>query len=176
MHPENIVDAALRAGKQILVFTQYREFGTMLRTYLSNYTGSDIDFLHGGTTPQGRQQMVERFQQGDAPMLIVSLKAGGTGLNLTAASVVVHMDRWWNPAVENQATDRAYRIGQRDNVAVYKMVTLSTLEESIHDVLAGKLTLASSVVGAGEGWLTELSPEEFTMLLHADSISERTTT
>lgn len=172
----NIVDAALRAGKQILVFTQYREFGTMLRTYLSNYTGSDIDFLHGGTTPQGRQQMVERFQQGDAPMLIVSLKAGGTGLNLTAASVVVHMDRWWNPAVENQATDRAYRIGQRDNVAVYKMVTLSTLEESIHDVLAGKLTLASSVVRAGEGWLTELSPEEFTMLLHADSISERTTT
>lgn len=97
--------------------------------------------------------------------MILSLKAGGTGLNLTAASIVVHMDRWWNPAVENQATDRAFRIGQRKDVTVYKMITAGTLEESIQDILDGKTELASAVVGEGEGWLTELSPEELAMLM-----------
>ena len=97
--------------------------------------------------------------------MILSLKAGGTGLNLTAASIVVHMDRWWNPAVENQATDRAFRIGQKSNVDVYKMITAGTMEESIQDILDGKMHLASAIVGEGEGWITELNPDELAMLM-----------
>lgn len=110
--------------------------------------------------------MVEEFQADNgAPVMLLSLKAGGTGLNLTAASIVVHMDRWWNPAVENQATDRAFRIGQQRNVQVYKMITAGTLEESIQDILDGKTQLAGAVVGEGEGWLTELSPEQLADLM-----------
>ena len=97
--------------------------------------------------------------------MILSLKAGGTGLNLTAASMVIHMDRWWNPAVENQATDRAFRIGQDKNVAVYKMITAGTLEESIQDILDGKTELAGAVIGEGEGWITELGPEQLAQLM-----------
>ena len=110
--------------------------------------------------------MVTEFQAADGPpAMILSLKAGGTGLNLTAANVVVHMDRWWNPAVENQATDRAFRIGQSKNVQVYKMITAGTLEESIQDILDGKTQLAGAVVGEGEGWITELAPEQLAQLM-----------
>ena len=110
--------------------------------------------------------MVQRFQEPDgAPAMLLSLKAGGTGLNLTAASIVVHMDRWWNPAVENQATDRAFRIGQEHDVTVYKMITRGTMEESIQDVLDGKMQLAGTVVGEGEGWITELNAEDLARLM-----------
>lgn len=97
--------------------------------------------------------------------MVLSLKAGGTGLNLTAANIVVHMDRWWNPAVENQATDRAYRIGQDKNVFVYKLITAGTVEERIHDIISGKSELAAAMIAQGEGWLTELSDAELATLL-----------
>lgn len=161
-----IVDEAQLNGERILVFTQYKAFGDILKPYLSQQLGQDIPFLHGGVTKAKRDQMVIDFQEPDGPpAMILSLKAGGTGLNLTAASVVVHMDRWWNPAVENQATDRAFRIGQQRNVQVYKMITAGTLEESIQDILEGKTQLAGAVVGEGEGWLTELNPEQLAQLM-----------
>lgn len=161
-----IVDAATESGERLLIFTQYKAFGAILQPYLSGQLGHEIPFLHGGVTKNKRDQMVEDFQSEDGPQaMILSLKAGGTGLNLTAASIVVHMDRWWNPAVENQATDRAFRIGQRRNVQVYKMITAGTLEESIQDILDGKTQLAGAVVGEGEGWLTELEPDQLAELM-----------
>jgi len=161
-----IVDAATESGERLLIFTQYKAFGDILQPYLSEQLGHEIPFLHGGVTKNKRDQMVEDFQADDGPQaMILSLKAGGTGLNLTAASIVVHMDRWWNPAVENQATDRAFRIGQRRNVQVYKMITAGTLEESIQDILDGKTQLAGAVVGEGEGWLTELEPDQLAELM-----------
>ncbi|MDO5031978.1 DEAD/DEAH box helicase [Corynebacterium sp.] len=161
-----IVDEAVESEQRILVFTQYKAFGDILQPYLSEQLGREIPFLHGGVSKNKRDQMVEEFQSPDGPAaMILSLKAGGTGLNLTAASIVVHMDRWWNPAVENQATDRAFRIGQQRNVQVYKMITAGTLEESIQDILDGKTQLAGAVVGEGEGWLTELDPQQLADLM-----------
>lgn len=162
-----IVDEAATAGEKVLVFTQYKAFGDILQPYLSAQFGRDIPFLHGGVTKSRRDSMVTDFQESEdgAPAMILSLKAGGTGLNLTAANVVVHMDRWWNPAVENQATDRAFRIGQQRNVQVYKMITAGTLEESIQDILDGKMHLAGAVVGEGEGWLTELDADQLAELM-----------
>ncbi|WP_144792030.1 DEAD/DEAH box helicase [Corynebacterium singulare] len=161
-----IVDQAIESRERVLIFTQYKAFGDILQPYLSDQLGCEIPFLHGGVSKNRRDTMVEEFQAADgAPAMLLSLKAGGTGLNLTAASIVVHMDRWWNPAVENQATDRAFRIGQERNVQVYKMITAGTLEESIQDILDGKMQLAGAVVGEGEGWLTELTPEQLAELM-----------
>ena len=161
-----IVDQAVESEERVLIFTQYKAFGDLLQPYLTQQLGRDIPFLHGGVTKNRRDRMVEEFQAPDGPpAMILSLKAGGTGLNLTAASIVVHMDRWWNPAVENQATDRAFRIGQQRNVQVYKMITAGTLEESIQDILDGKTHLVGAVVGEGEGWLTELDPEQLAQLM-----------
>lgn len=162
-----IIDGSVEAGEKVLIFTQYKAFGDILQPYLSEQYGRDIPFLHGGVTKTKRDAMVEDFQESSdgAPAMILSLKAGGTGLNLTAANVVVHMDRWWNPAVENQATDRAFRIGQQRNVQVYKMITAGTLEESIQDILDGKMHLAGAVVGEGEGWLTELDADQLAELM-----------
>ena len=161
-----LLDEAVGGGERMLIFTQYRAFGDLLKPYLSRRLGEDVPFLHGGVSRTGRARLVERFQSPDGPAaMILSLKAGGTGLNLTAASVVVHMDRWWNPAVENQATDRAYRIGQRKDVTVYKMITAGTLEESIQDILDGKTQLAGAVIGEGEGWITELDPDQLAELM-----------
>ncbi|AKE41673.1 DEAD/DEAH box helicase [Corynebacterium kutscheri] len=161
-----LINDAQEVDDRILVFTQYRAFGDLLAQYLSEYFGQKIPFLHGGVSKTGRDRMVEKFQnEADSPVMVLSLKAGGTGLNLTAANIVVHMDRWWNPAVENQATDRAYRIGQNRNVQVYKMITAGTMEESIQDILDGKTELASAIVGEGEGWITELSTQELAMLM-----------
>jgi SNF2 family DNA or RNA helicase len=118
-------------------------------------------FLHGGVTRTGRDRMVDAFQDGSGPpLLIVSLKAGGTGLNLTAASQVIHYDRWWNPAVEDQATDRAWRIGQHRTVNVHKLVCEGTVEERIGVVIDDKRKLADAVVGASEAWISELSTDE----------------
>ncbi|MGH2797981.1 MAG: DEAD/DEAH box helicase, partial [Thermoleophilaceae bacterium] len=154
---EEIVEEALAQGDRAICFTQFAEFGHDLRAHLQERTGREVLFLHGGTPKGARDEMVARFQADDGPPLFVlSLKAGGTGLNLTAANHVIHFDRWWNPAVEDQATDRAFRIGQRKNVQVRKLTCLGTLEERIDELIAEKRDLAESIVGSGEAWLTEL--------------------
>ena len=158
-----MLDEALSAGDRALVFTQFSEMGTLLRNHLQETFGREVLFLHGATPKAQRDRMVERFQarDGDAPpVFILSLKAGGTGLNLTAASHVFHFDRWWNPAVENQATDRAFRIGQTRRVQVHKFVCVGTLEEKIDAMIEQKKEVAGSVVGTGEAWLTKLSNAE----------------
>jgi SNF2 family DNA or RNA helicase len=157
-----MLEEALAVGDRVLVFTQYAEMGHMLHGYLQHLFGLEALFLHGGTPQKQRDRMVARFQQerGGPPIFILSLKAGGTGLNLTAANHVFHFDRWWNPAVEDQATDRAFRIGQTRDVQVHKFLCAGTLEERIDEMIESKKALAESVVGAGEGWLTELSTDE----------------
>jgi non-specific serine/threonine protein kinase len=163
---ENLLDAEERA----LVFTQFREMGSLLQRHLAERLGLGVPFLHGGVTKRGRQHMVERFQAGEgAPLLLVSLKAGGTGLNLTSASRVVHYDRWWNPAVEDQATDRAWRIGQLRSVFVHKLVCQGTIEERVDALITDKRGLADAVVGTtGEAWLSELSTDELRDLVVLD--------
>lgn len=157
---EDILSAALSVGDRVLCFTQYAAMGKMLRTYLQERLGQEVLFLHGGSSKNQRDQMVSRFQSGSGPsVFILSVKAGGTGLNLTAATHVVHYDRWWNPAVEDQATDRAFRIGQKRNVQVRKLICAGTLEEKIDQMIDDKRALADQVVGSGEAWLTELSTD-----------------
>jgi SNF2 family DNA or RNA helicase len=142
-----------------LIFTQYRRMGHLLVSMIRHAFDIEPLFLHGGTPQMRRDQLVDRFQSKDpsCPIFILSLKAGGVGLNLTAANHVFHYDRWWNPAVENQATDRAFRIGQDRTVNVHKMITTGTLEERIDQMIEQKTELASRIIGAGESWLTELS-------------------
>jgi SNF2 family DNA or RNA helicase len=155
-----MLEEALSVGDRALVFTQFAEMGHMLRAYLQSLFGVEALFLHGGTPQKQRDRVVARFQSHDAPIFILSLKAGGTGLNLTVANHVFHFDRWWNPAVEDQATDRAFRIGQTRDVQVHKFLCAGTLEEHIDELIESKKALAKSVVGAGESWLTELSTDE----------------
>ncbi len=157
-----MLEEALSENDKALLFTQFTEMGTLLRHYLQESLGVEVMFLHGATPKKQRDAMVQRFQEQTSapPLFILSLKAGGVGLNLTAANQVFHFDRWWNPAVENQATDRAFRIGQKKNVQVYKFVCLGTLEERIDRMIESKKELAENVVGTGEGWLTELSTDE----------------
>jgi SNF2 family DNA or RNA helicase len=157
-----MLEEALSADDRALVFTQFAEMGELLRKHLQESFGREVLFLHGGVAKKQRDRLVERFQQADASsprLFILSLKAGGTGLNLTAANHVFHFDRWWNPAVENQATDRAFRIGQRRNVQVHKFLCAGTLEDRIDEMIERKQAVAASIVGTGEGWLTELSNE-----------------
>ncbi len=156
---EEMVQEVLAAGEKALIFSQFAEMGTLLRRYLQEATGREVLFLYGGTPKKQRDSMVQRFQEDQraAPLFVLSLKAGGVGLNLTAANHVFHFDRWWNPAVENQATDRAFRIGQRRNVQVHKFVCVGTLEERIDQMIEQKKELAERIVGNGEGWLTEMS-------------------
>lgn len=157
-----MLEEAVSVGERMLIFTQFAEMGQLLRVYLPQKLGCPALFLHGGTPVKKRDQMIKRFQEEDyAPLIfILSLKAGGTGLNLTRASQVFHFDRWWNPAVEDQATDRAFRIGQRRNVQVYKFITVGTMEEMIDEMIENKKALAQAIVGSGEQWLTELSTDE----------------
>ena len=161
-----ILEQIHQAGEKVLCFTQYTEFGDMLQPLLTDAFGREVLYLHGGTPKKRRDEMVARFQEsagevaapGSSPAIfLLSLRAGGTGLNLTAANHVIHLDRWWNPAVENQATDRAFRIGQQRTVEVHKLICTGTLEERIDAMIEDKKALADSVVGDGEGWLTELS-------------------
>ena len=171
---EEICDEIVAEGDKALCFTQYAEFGRMLQPHLAARLGCPVLFLHGGTTKKQRDAMVETFGELDEPALfLLSLKAGGTGLNLTAANHVIHVDRWWNPAVEDQATDRAFRIGQRRNVQVRKFVCVGTLEERIDAMIEEKKALAEQIVGTGEGWLTELSTEDLrsVLTLSADAVS-----
>ena len=158
---EEILEELLAAGDTVLVFTQYAEMGKLLRPHLQHRFGEEVMLLHGGATRAARERMVERFQSPGGPRIFVlSLLAAGTGLNLTAANHVIHFDRWWNPAVEDQATDRTYRIGQHRNVLVHKLVCVGTLEERIDAMIERKKALADLVVGTGEDWLTELSTDE----------------
>jgi SNF2 family DNA or RNA helicase len=153
---------AAERNDRALIFTQFAEMGGMLADYLPRAFGAGTQFLHGGTPAKARDQMVKRFQEDEhtPPIFILSLKAGGTGLNLTRANHVFHFDRWWNPAVEDQATDRAFRIGQKRNVQVHKFVTTGTLEEMIDDMIESKKGLAQAIVGSGENWITEMSTDE----------------
>ncbi|MFI4978261.1 MAG: SNF2-related protein [Solirubrobacterales bacterium] len=163
---EEILAEALAEGDRALCFTQFAEFGHMLRTHLQERLGREVMFLHGGTSKSDRDEMVERFQSDDGPaVFVLSLKAGGTGLNLTAANHVVHFDRWWNPAVEDQATDRAFRIGQKKNVQVRKLTCVGTLEERIDTLINRKKDLADRIVGTGEAWITELDTSQLRELV-----------
>ena len=162
-----MVEEILQVKDRALIFTQFAEMGKILQRHLQETFGREVLFLHGGTPKKQRDEMVERFQADGSrlPLFILSLKAGGTGLNLTGANHVFHFDRWWNPAVENQATDRAYRIGQTKDVQVHKFLCVGTLEEKIDEMIERKKEVAEQVVGTGEGWLTELSTAELKDLM-----------
>jgi SNF2 family DNA or RNA helicase len=161
-----MLEQVLAEGDKALVFTQFRTMGDLLAPMLRHHLGADVLFLHGGTTQPQRQNIIDTFQRsGGPPILILSLKAGGVGLNLTAATHVFHFDRWWNPAVENQATDRAYRIGQTRTVQVHKFVVGGTLEERIDQMIESKTELAENIIGSGEAWLSELSTDQLRDIL-----------
>ncbi len=172
---EEICEEIAADGDRALCFTQYAEFGRMLQPHLAARIGCQVLYLHGGTSKKQRDELVARFQEADEPMLfLLSLKAGGTGLNLTAANHVIHVDRWWNPAVEDQATDRAFRIGQRRDVQVRKFVCVGTLEERIDAMIEEKKALAEQIVGTGENWLAGLSTAQLreVVALSADAVPE----
>jgi SNF2 family DNA or RNA helicase len=166
-----MMEEALEEGDRCLVFTQFKEMGSLLKTHIEDMLQPGVLFLHGGVSQRERDQMVTTFQEmkPDGPkVFVLSLKAGGTGLNLTAANRVFHYDRWWNPAVEDQATDRAFRIGQQRNVFVHKFVCTGTLEERIQQMLDRKREVADNLLAAGENWLTELTNEDLKRLLALD--------
>ncbi len=167
---EEMLEEIVDEGDRSLIFTQFSEWGKILKPYLEEKLKGEVLFLYGATSRQARQEMVDRFQnEPNGPKIfILSLKAGGTGLNLTRANHVFHVDRWWNPAVENQATDRAFRIGQKRNVQVHKFVCTGTLEERINDIIESKKELAEQTVNAGEKWLTDLDTGSLRSLLLLD--------
>jgi SNF2 family DNA or RNA helicase len=154
-------------GESLLVFTQFTELGSALEKYLKQTLNYNTYYLHGGTSIQKRQRMISEFQdpESEPSVFILSLKAGGVGITLTKANHVFHFDRWWNPAVEDQATDRAFRIGQEKNVFVHKFVAIGTLEEKIDRMIEDKKKLAGSIIGSDESWLTELDNEAFKKLI-----------
>ncbi|MCH2137763.1 MAG: DEAD/DEAH box helicase [Phycisphaerales bacterium] len=162
-----LLEEVLANGERALVFTQYRRMGRLLAAMIEHQLECRTLFLHGGTPVPKREKMIETFQdpEGDAPVFVLSLKAGGLGLNLTAASHVFHFDRWWNPAVERQATDRAFRIGQTRTVQVHPFVCTGTLEERIDRMLEEKTELAERIIGTGEEWITEMSTGQLRDLL-----------
>ena len=157
-----MLEEVVLAGDKALIFTQFREMGDRLMAHLAESLGCEVTFLHGGTPKKARDEMVRRFQEEPhgPRVFVLSVKAGGTGLNLTAASHVFHYDRWWNPAVEDQATDRAYRIGQKRAVQVHKLLCAGTVEEKVDRLLEQKRDLASKVIGTGEKWITEMGNAE----------------
>ncbi|GGE35552.1 hypothetical protein GCM10011391_12850 [Pullulanibacillus camelliae] len=163
----DIVDMILKEDQSVLVFTQYVKMGHMLiRLLEQKYKDVPIQFLHGGVPAPKREKMIQQFQNNKQKgIFILSLKAGGFGLNLTSANHVIHYDRWWNPAVEEQATDRTYRIGQERNVHVYKLISEGTLEVRIDELIEKKKGLAGQILGSGEGWVTEMSDQEILELV-----------
>ena len=152
-------------GERCLIFTQYIGMGQMLQLVLQQELQEPVLYLNGSTSKTARDRMIDQFQSQTLPaeeqpnVFILSIKAGGVGLNLTAANHVFHFDRWWNPAVENQATDRAYRMGQTRDVQVHKFISLGTLEERIDEMLENKQQLSDNVITSSEGWITELSTD-----------------
>jgi len=167
---DELADVILAGGESMLVFTQYTQMATLLQQHLDG-CGIRSLFLHGGVPVRRREEMVEQFQAGHAPVFLLSLKAGGTGLTLTRATHVLHYDRWWNPAVEDQATDRAYRIGQDRPVQVHRLIAEGTLEDRIASLLDTKRQLADAVVGSGEGWIAELPDEQLAELVSLRAVS-----
>ena len=164
---EEMLEELVAEGDRGLIFTQFSEWGKLLQPYLEQKLAIETLFLYGATPRLQRQEMIDRFQndpQGP-PIFILSLKAGGTGLNLTRANHVFHVDRWWNPAVENQATDRAFRIGQKRNVQVHKFICTGTLEERINEMIESKKQLSEQTIDVGEDWLTELDTDQLRNLL-----------
>ncbi|MFF4473710.1 SNF2-related protein [Streptomyces sp. NPDC001599] len=161
---DELLDTVLAEDGSVLVFTQYVGMARLITTHLAT-RAVPVDLLHGGTPVPERERMVDRFQSGATPVLVLSLKAAGTGLNLTRAGHVVHFDRWWNPAVEEQATDRAYRIGQTQPVQVHRLITEGTVEDRIAEMLQSKRALADAILGSGESALTELTARELSDLV-----------
>jgi SNF2 family DNA or RNA helicase len=163
---DELLGTILAENGSTLVFTQYVAMARLLERHLAAPAGRhdrppvQTLFLHGGTPVRERERMVAAFQAGEAPVFLLSLKAGGTGLNLTRADHVIHFDRWWNPAVEDQATDRAHRIGQTRAVQVHRLLTEGTIEQRVDQLLRRKRALADTVLGSGEVALTELSDDE----------------
>jgi SNF2 family DNA or RNA helicase len=170
---DDLLETAFAQGEKVLLFTQFTAFGSMLVPYWHERFGMQIPFLHGGVTKPDRDAMVTRFQEstGTPGAMLLSLRAGGTGLTLTAANHVVHLDRWWNPAVENQATDRAFRIGQTRDVQVRKLVSAGTLEERIDAVLTSKQHLSDLAVAPAD--LGDLSNEDLRRLFTYDTGEDR---
>jgi SNF2 family DNA or RNA helicase len=165
----------VQGGESLLVFTQFAELGGWLQAHLRRTLDAPVHFLHGGTSRPARERMIEAFQAPDGPpaVFVLSLKAGGVGITLTRANHVFHFDRWWNPAVEDQATDRAFRIGQTRNVFVHKFVTTGTLEERIDTMLEDKRRVAGLAVGADESWLAGLDNQAFRELIALDRAAVR---
>jgi SNF2 family DNA or RNA helicase len=161
---DELTDVITASGESMLVFTQYTQMAALLQQHL-DAGGIRSLFLHGGVPVRRREEMVASFQAGSAPVFLLSLKAGGTGLTLTRATHVLHYDRWWNPAVEDQATDRAYRIGQDRPVQVHRLIAEGTLEDRIAALLESKRSLADAVIGSGERWISELSDGELAELV-----------
>ena len=161
-----MLEEVIAEDERALVFTQYAEMGRLLQTYLADTLEREVLFLHGGTPMAERDRLVTLFQSeaGGPPVFVLSLKAGGTGLNLTRANHVFHFDRWWNPAVEYQATDRAFRIGQTRTVQVHKFLCAGTFEEALDQLIERKVELSQAIVGAGEAWITEMSTDELRAL------------
>lgn len=166
-----ICDTIRDKRESVLVFTQFREMCEPISRYLEDVFGRPGLIIHGGTTPKKRGALVEKFNTEYIPFMVLSLKAGGVGLNLTSANHVIHFDRWWNPAIENQATDRAFRIGQTKDVMVHKFITTGTIEEKIDEIIAGKLSLAGDIISesAGEGWITEMPDSELMNLFRLEA-------
>lgn len=162
-----MLEEAIADGDSLLIFTQFTEIGEALTHYLKQTLRYNTYYLHGGTARSKREKMITEFQdpENEPSAFVLSLKAGGVGITLTKANHVFHFDRWWNPAVENQATDRAFRIGQQKNVFVHKFVTLGTLEERIDEMIEDKKKIANAIVGSDESWLTELDNESFKKLI-----------
>ena len=164
-----LLDECRENGQKALVFTQYTEMGERLTKWINKHLKTDVPFLHGGVSIKERTKLVDRFQKDDkCPLMVLTLKAGGVGLNLTAANVVIHYDLWWNPATENQATDRAYRIGQQKDVLVYRLISVGTFEEKVDQMLAAKRKLANLTVGTGEKWIGDLSDKELEEIFRLD--------
>ena len=163
----DLLSDILANNGKVLIFTQYQEMGKLLQEMIAKVLGFRPPFLYGGLTRKERDRMVRDFQQFRATrVMILSLKAAGTGLNLTAANHVIHYDLWWNPAVEVQATDRAFRIGQERNVMVHRFITQNTFEEKINEMLQSKKELANLTVSHGEQWIGNLSNEELKGLVN----------
>ena len=162
-----MVAEVIAEGESLLIFTQFTELGDALERYLRLTCHYNTYYIHGATNRNKREQMIGEFQdlETEPSVFILSLKAGGVGITLTKANHVFHFDRWWNPAIENQATDRAFRIGQTNNVFVHKFVALGTLEERIDEMIEDKKKLAGSIVGSDESWLTELDNNAFKQLI-----------
>jgi len=166
----NILDNIDDNNEKTIIFTQYKEMGKLLQQFIQQHQGENPLFLHGGTTRKERDEMVDLFQNSKShKVFILSLKAGGNGLNLTKATNVIHYDLWWNPAVENQATDRAYRIGQKNNVMVYRLINKGTIEEKIDEMHTNKKELANLTVASGETWIGDLSTQELELLVRLEA-------